>query len=65
MILEDREDSGPEVVGVDVASGDEGRVRHRVGGWPEKLGDVPGGLDDVFAGQAGPFCNKVWYIQPP
>ena len=41
---------------------DEVRGGRHVGGWPEKGGDVPGGLDDVFAGQVGPFCNEDWDI---
>ena len=51
---------GLEVTCVDVVSIDEVRGGRHVGGWPEKGGDVPGGLDDVFAGQVGPFCNEVW-----
>ena len=56
---------GLEVAGGDVAIRYEGRGGLRVGGWTGKGGDVPGGLDDVFAGQVGPFCIKVWDIHPP
>ena len=52
-------------MGGDVASVDEGRGGRCVGGWPEKGGDVPGGLDDIVAGQAGPLCDKFWGIHPP
>ena len=51
-------------MGGDVASVDEGRGGRCVGGWPEEGGDVPGGMYDVFPGQAGPFCNKIWDIHP-
>ena len=54
-----------EVAGRYMASRDEGGGGRRVGGRLEKGGDVPGGLDDVFAGQVGPLCNEVWDIQPP
>ena len=47
-----------------MVSRDEGRGRRRVGGWPEKGGGVPGGLDDVFAGKYGPFSNEFGEIQP-
>ena len=54
-----------EVVGGDVDSGYEGKGGRRVGGWPDEGGDVTGGLYDVFPGQAGPLCNKIWDIHPP
>ena len=48
-----------------MASRDEGRGGRRVDGWTEKGRGVPGGLNDVVAGQAGPFCDEVWDSHPP
>ena len=48
------------------SAGDEGCVRWCViGGWTEKGGNIPGGLEDVVAVEGRPFGNQVGQVHSP